>query len=324
MSRPHSLDDITSDYDESFGVSEFTSIHTAHLIHSYEHGRRYQGLVQNRYGMPNDEAEQMREGIKHKLYTDYILDGKQFLAPVPDNPQKIVDLGTGAGYWALDVAEKFPSARVIGTDLSPIQPQWAPPNTEFRVEDLDDEHRPWSSIYAGADAIHTRALLPTLRNPKLVLRRAFENLKPGGWVECHEIVSCVFSEDGAVNRGHPLHKMYDLINGSFSQVYGWNLQIAAQIPDVLREIGFVGVAQRQNKIPLGRWHHDAKMREMGIFNQIIHSEWLPSMLLKHEAMGISADEAESVGQEILDAFNDPNVRSYNVWLDCWAQKPLPG
>lgn len=64
--------------------------------------RRYQGLVQNRYGMPNDEAEQMREGIKHKLYTDYILDGKQFLAPVPDNPQKIVDLGTGAGYWALD------------------------------------------------------------------------------------------------------------------------------------------------------------------------------------------------------------------------------
>ncbi|KAG8407187.1 hypothetical protein J3458_020679 [Metarhizium acridum] len=120
MNRPHSFDDITSDYDESFGVSEFTSIHTAHLIYSYEHGRRYQGLVQNRYGMPNDEAEQMREGIKHKLYTDYILDGKQFLAPVPDNPQKIVDLGTGAGYWALDVAEKFPSARVIGTDLSPI------------------------------------------------------------------------------------------------------------------------------------------------------------------------------------------------------------
>ncbi|EFY84812.1 UMTA methyltransferase family protein [Metarhizium acridum CQMa 102] len=284
MNRPHSFDDITSDYDESFGVSEFTSIHTAHLIYSYEHGRRYQGLVQNRYGMPNDEAEQMREGIKHKLYTDYILDGKQFLAPVPDNPQKIVDLGTGAGYWALDgirrhqtlfshpiaditvltvhrtVAEKFPSARVIGTDLSPIQPQWAPPNTEFRVEDLDDEHRPWSSIYTGADAIHTRALLPTLRNPKLVLRRAFENLKPGGWVECHEIVSSVFSEDGAVNRGHPLHKMYDLINGSFSEVYGWNLHIAAQIPDVLREIGFVSITQRQNKIPLGRWHHDARMR----------------------------------------------------------------
>lgn len=83
----------------------------------------------------------------------------------------------------VSVAEKFPSARVIGTDLSPIQPQWAPPNTEFRVEDLDDEHRPWSSIYAGADAIHTRALLPTLRNPKLMLRRAFEYAK---WPVCSQ------------------------------------------------------------------------------------------------------------------------------------------
>ena len=53
--------------------------------------------------MPNDEAEQLREGIKHKLYADYILDGKPFLAPVR-NPQKIIDLGTGAGYWALDGA----------------------------------------------------------------------------------------------------------------------------------------------------------------------------------------------------------------------------
>ncbi|OAA43603.1 UMTA methyltransferase family protein [Metarhizium rileyi] len=321
MSQPHPLDEeVTSDYDESFGVSEFTSIQTARFIYAYEHGRRYQGLVQNRYGMPNDEAEQMREGIKHKLYTDYILDGKQFLAPVPNNPQKIVDLGTGAGYWALD--EKFPSARVIGTDLSPIQPRWAPPNAEFRVEDLDDEHRPWSSIYAEADVIHTRAVLQTLRNPKLLLRRAYENLRPGGWIECHEIVSSVFSEDGTVHRQHPLHKLYDLINGSFSEVYGWNLAIATQMPDVLREIGFVNLTQRQNKIPFGRWHHDAKMREMGIFNQIIHSEWLPNMFLKHEAMGITADEADSIGQEILDAFNDPSIRSYNIWADCWAQKPL--
>lgn len=52
--------------------------------------------------MPNDEAEQLREGIKHKLYADYILEGKAFLAPVGTNPQKVVDLGTGVGYWALD------------------------------------------------------------------------------------------------------------------------------------------------------------------------------------------------------------------------------
>lgn len=129
------------------------------------------------------------------------MDGKLFLAPIGDNPQKIVDLGTGVGMWAQDgkvhpsrsgsqtnssvvaVAENFPSARVIGTDLSPIQPHWTPPNVEFRVEDLEDENRSWTSIYADADLIHIRALLQTLRKPRQLLERAFQ------WVEMPHILS---------------------------------------------------------------------------------------------------------------------------------------
>ena len=121
------------------------------------------------------------------------MDGKLFLAPIGDYPQKIVDLGTGVGLWAQDsvflrtstrryhrltlsisVAENFPSARVIGTDLSPIQPHWTPPNVEFRVEDLEDENRPWTRIYADADLIHIRALLQTLRKPRQLIQRSFE------------------------------------------------------------------------------------------------------------------------------------------------------
>lgn len=63
---------------------------------------RYQGVVADRYGLPNDEVEQLREGIKHRLYLDHILKGEYFLAPVGDRPQKIVDLGTGTGIWAME------------------------------------------------------------------------------------------------------------------------------------------------------------------------------------------------------------------------------
>lgn len=52
--------------------------------------------------MPNDDAEQLREGVKHRFYLDYILGGELFLAPIRENPQKIVDLGTGFGFWAVD------------------------------------------------------------------------------------------------------------------------------------------------------------------------------------------------------------------------------
>ena len=40
------------------------------------------------------------------------------------------------------MAEMFPKAQVIGTDLSPVQPsnrQWIPPNCRFEVDDAERE-----------------------------------------------------------------------------------------------------------------------------------------------------------------------------------------
>jgi cyclopropane fatty-acyl-phospholipid synthase-like methyltransferase len=58
----------------------------------------------------------------HHLFT-LMLGGKLHLAPI-ENPHRILDVGTGTGIWALDIAEQYPEAEVLGTDLSPIQPGW--------------------------------------------------------------------------------------------------------------------------------------------------------------------------------------------------------
>lgn len=55
------------------------------------------------------------------------------LAPIVDHPQKILDLGTGSGIWAIDMAEQYPSAKVIGVDTTPVQPNVIPPNLVFEV-----------------------------------------------------------------------------------------------------------------------------------------------------------------------------------------------
>lgn len=60
-------------------------------------------------------------------------------APISENIQKAIDLGTGTGIWAIDFADPYPSAEVIGNDLSPTQPPFTPPNLQFYVDDIEDE-----------------------------------------------------------------------------------------------------------------------------------------------------------------------------------------
>jgi ubiquinone/menaquinone biosynthesis C-methylase UbiE len=52
------------------------------------------------YMLPNDETESDRLDMHHELCRQ-ILEGKLFLAPV-ENPQRVLDLGTGTGIWAIE------------------------------------------------------------------------------------------------------------------------------------------------------------------------------------------------------------------------------
>lgn len=67
------------------------------------------------------------------------------------------------------VGDTFPSARVIGVDLSRIQPVWLPPNVEFFVDDIEDEWMQPSDL----DYVHLRVVCATLKDPRRVLAKAF-------------------------------------------------------------------------------------------------------------------------------------------------------
>lgn len=59
---------------------------------------------------PNDETEQDRMDLMHHIYR-LLLGGTLCRAPIPDNVQRVLDLGTGTGIWAMDFAELVSSKK---------------------------------------------------------------------------------------------------------------------------------------------------------------------------------------------------------------------
>ncbi len=88
------------------------------------------------YHMPNDQTEMERLDAQYEI-TKILLDGRLYLAPLSHEhpPRKILDIATGTGRWAIEMADEFPEAQVIGTDLSPIQASFVPPNLRFEIDD---------------------------------------------------------------------------------------------------------------------------------------------------------------------------------------------
>ncbi|KAK0612219.1 hypothetical protein B0T14DRAFT_572035 [Immersiella caudata] len=136
---PEDLEDDEFDpknYDSSsFAAS--TSVASSVFEHAYENGRRVRIPAPRRHTLltaswavprlqkcPIPNPEQNREDLKHALMLE-LTDGKLFFAPIGEHPQKVINLGTGTGIWAIDFADQFPTAEVLGIDFAPIQPDWA-------------------------------------------------------------------------------------------------------------------------------------------------------------------------------------------------------
>jgi SAM-dependent methyltransferase len=106
-----------------------------------ENGRTYHSHKEGKYLFPNDSGENDRLDLQHHVFS-LTFDGRLFLSPVTQKPgdmKRVLDMGTGTGIWAIDFADEYPDAQVVGIDLSPIQPRIVPPNIIFQVDDLEEQ-----------------------------------------------------------------------------------------------------------------------------------------------------------------------------------------
>jgi hypothetical protein len=154
---------------ESINTRYVTSIASEIRRGIEENGRTYPAYGKNQYGLPVDEQKQDRNDLQHCKFI-LLLGDKLHLAPIANQPQRILDLGTGTGIWAIDMADKFPTARVLGVNLAMTQPSWVPPNCEFEIDDVEDDGAYGTNKF---DFIHARHLLFAVRNWDRLVEQSF-------------------------------------------------------------------------------------------------------------------------------------------------------
>jgi len=215
---------------------------------------------------PNDEKAMDAIDLTHHVFR-LTLDGELFLAPIGDNPLQVLDLGTGTGIWAMEFADQFPSAFVTGTDISPIQPTWVPPNLQFEVHDFEGR---WTYKKNSFDFIHARSIFGCVANYNDFYAKVLDHLRPGGWYEQAETSVEPMSQDGST-RGTPLEK-WGPLSLEAGDKYGKTLRIVHETEERMKAAGFVNVRYEKRVWPLGPWTKNKRLKTIGLYNRVAWEE----------------------------------------------------
>jgi SAM-dependent methyltransferase len=304
-----------SDVDSAYGsdiASSTTSLMSREFLFEKRNGRTYHGFRSDLgYVLPNDEPEKDRLDMQFWAIHD-AFDIKYFLAPIGDNPQHIIDIGTGTGVWVIDVADLYPGATVTGTDLSPIQPDWVPPNATFELHDC--KQMPWD-FTKTFDLIHTQLLNAfAIRDWEEFYRECYNNLRPGGWVESHEFDLMVRSPDDSLPKDSAIVKwllQWDIGAGGGFRLTGQDLAAA------MEKAGFVDIVVKETRLPIGIW--DREHLTAGILNLTAMTEHIEGLSARIwlDRFGLTEEEMRAQTDPVVREWRTRSIHTY------WPMSVLP-
>ncbi|PVH74265.1 putative methyltransferase [Cadophora sp. DSE1049] len=316
-------DEDSNDTDSAYGssvASSSVSLASSITHYKYENGRRYHAFREGEYYLPNDEEEQARLDLQHHIYR-LCLSGALYLAPI-SNPQTVLDIGTGTGIWAIEFADEYPGSLVIGTDLSPIQPGFVPPNVKFYVDDFEQN---WEFPEVGKfDYIHWRSLSGSTGNWDKLYGQALRNLKEGeGWIEVQEYDAWVYSDEDLEMKKAPWTLEWCETLNRVSTQFGKVLNVGRHHKRWMQEAGFVDVEEKVVKCPIGPWTRDPSLKELGRYERWHMNESVEahSMALYTRVLNYTPDQAKVVFERVKMEFNDRNLHLYTVYRFLQGRRP---
>jgi SAM-dependent methyltransferase len=242
---------------------------------------------------------------------------KLYFAPIDEDLQHALDIGTGTGIWAIDFADDHPSCQVIGTDLAPTQPTFVPPNCQFLIEDAQDD---WVFSHKFG-YIHLRLLAGSFKNWEKVMRSCFDALEPGGWVEFQDYVLPCYAPDNSYT-GTDLERWANLMLEGAAKL-GHPMDVADQYAKLMREAGFVDIVEQQFVWPTNAWPRDPKLKELGRWNETNMAQGVEgfSLHVMTHGLGWSKEEVDVFVAKVKSDMRNRHIHAYFRLPVVYGRKP---
>ncbi|KXG51517.1 uncharacterized protein PGRI_089100 [Penicillium griseofulvum] len=316
---------LTQDWEPQDFQSETTSIASSIAKGRLENGRRYQSMKDHDYWSPSDEQQFEAFEIGHMVFL--VLENERenplHHSPIGNSPKHILDIGTGKGTWAIDMADAYPSATVRGVDVFPPPVTWMPPNCLLEVDDILRDWT-WRDPF---DFIHMRLMLGAFTGDEWdqLYKQCYDALTPGGWIEQIELDVRVHSDDDTLQKDGVLASWGDNFIGC-SERAGRSLLTQETMRGAIEKAGFVDVQEKLYKIPLGPWPKDKVLKEAG---QLQYAHWVAALegwamwlLTKHGApTPWTQAEVQVYLSKVRAELRNPRTHAYEYARRVWARKP---
>ncbi|EFQ35590.1 methyltransferase domain-containing protein [Colletotrichum graminicola M1.001] len=315
-----SIDTGLSDADSALGIDADRASSSASVTSSMyrfveEFGRTYHRYKEGKYFLPNDEKEQSRLDLQHAIALR-IFNDELGLAPV-SKPHRVLDIGTGTGIWAIEFADRNPESEVVGTDLSPIQPEYVPANCRFEIDDAEDE---W--VFGQRfDYIHGRYMCTSIFDLPKLFGQVYDNLNPGGWVEFQETVIDFRAVDNSL-EGTSLRRWNDHLLEGIRKA-GRDALSPFEYARYMTSAGLQNVQERRFAVPTSPWARGRNQKILGAMQMTNNLEGVQGITMKifTQVLGWSQEAVELLLVDVRRDMADKKIHAYITVMSIWGQKP---
>lgn len=158
------------------------------------------------------------------------------------------------------------------------------------------------------DYIHLRYVVSCFDNPHLVIKKAFEALKPGGYIEFFDVPAEMQALEGSV-KGTPYDEWHTKLWEAGDKL-DRDIRKPYKYKEWLEDAGFVNVQRHIVAAPLNEWPKDHTQKEIGrsmLPNYLSLAEMFEKFLVQ---AGHDPEEMVALRKSIQNAMRDPTLHIF--------------